>query len=472
MKLRDYQQSGLADIRRALKVHRRVLYRLSTGGGKTVLSGSMLGGAAERGKRAWFVVHRKELVEQTSRTLEKIGIDHGFCANGFPPRYNKAVTLCSVQTLATRFERLPRPDLICWDEAHHCAAGTWNKVAAHFPDALHIGLTATPERLDGKGLMGTFNVLVPGPETSWLIENGYLARYRIWAPATPDMSGVKMRGHDFDGAEAAAVMNKAKITGDIVAHYQSICPHTQAVAFCCNVSHAMALRDAFRAAGVVCEELDGSAPPDVRRNVVRAYREGRIKVLTSVDLFGEGFDLPELGAAILARPTQSLGLYLQQVGRALRPVYAEGFDLDTIEGRMAAQAAGPKPHAFILDHAGNFQRHGAPDEDREWSIQGRRKRKGKKTGPPMRQCPSCFATVAAATASCPHCQHEFTGAVRQVDEVDGMLAEIDLQVRKQEMKREVRMARTREELEAIARKRGYKRGWVDHRMKFVRREHA
>lgn len=443
MQLRPYQSDLIQDTRRALKTHRRVLVTAPTGAGKTALAGFMLKEAAERGKRAWFVVHRRELVEQTSRTLDKVGVAHGFVAAGFPPQYRKPVTICGVQTLVRRMDRLQAPDLIVWDEAHHCAAGTWLAVAAAYPNAWHVGLTATPERLDGKGLDSIFKALVPGPSIGWLIENGFLSRYRVWSHPAPDTSSVRTRGHDYDQHDLEAVMDSPHVLGNAVEHFQSICPDARAVAFCVSVNHALHTRDAFRAAGISCEELDGGADGRRRRDVVAAFRRGDIQVLTSIDLFGEGFDIPELETAILLRPTKSLGLYMQQVGRALR-------------------ASPGKDYAVILDHAGNVLRHGAPDEDREWSLQGRKK---KKRGPGVvatKVCPACFGTTPAFRPTCEHCNHVFETQVRELEERDGILEELDVEAQRRAKKAEVANAKDRAALEQIARERGYKMGWVDY----------
>lgn len=449
LQLRPYQAELIDNTRRALKHHRKVLLQLPTGGGKTVISATMMGNAAERGMRSWFVVHRKELVEQTSRTLEKVGVPHGFIAAGFPPKYRELVTLCSVQTLRSRAERLIEqfgaPDLIVWDESHHCAAGTWKSVAALVPNAFHVGLTATPERLDGKGLDGMFRALVPGPSVRWLIDEGYLSKYRVWTHTPPDLSGVRTRGSDYDARDLGQLMGDRFLLGDAVQHYLDICPGQQAVAFCVSVEHAIATRDAFRERGVVAEEIDGGADGRTRREIIKAFRDGRIKVLTSVDLLGEGFDLPELTAAILLRPTKSLGLHLQQVGRALR-------------------TAPGKEYAVILDHAGNIAEHGLPDEEREWSLQGRAKR-SKKGSAPVKTCGTCFGTAPAAASECPYCGSAFEGQAREVEQVEGRLVEIDPAVFRRQARQEVGQAKTREELERIARERGYKPGWVDHIMK-------
>ena len=439
--LRPYQVQLLNDARRALAHHKRVVVQLSTGGGKTVVGGSMLIGAANKGLRSWFVVHRRELLEQTSNTLDRVGLEHGFCAAGFPPRYKLPVTLCSVQTLGSRLERLPKPDMIILDEAHHAPAGTWRRVVEQFPDVFLVGLTATPQRLDGRGLDGMFKALVPGPTMAWLIEQGFLSRYRVWSHSPPNVAGVQDRGSDFDPAALATVMDDPHILGDAVQHYRTICPTARAVVFCVNVAHAKHTRDAFLAAGIVAEELDGTADVRHRKEVIRRFRRGEIQVLTSVDLLGEGFDLPELDCAILLRPTKSLGLYMQQVGRALR-------------------AAPGKEYAVILDHAGNVARHGLPDQEREWSLAGRKRRKSGSA--PVKTCLNCFGGCPTGATVCVHCGHPFELSKREIDERDGALVEIDVEQARLRARVEVKQARTREELQAIAAARGYKPAWVEH----------
>ncbi|MEM7663816.1 MAG: DEAD/DEAH box helicase [Pseudomonadota bacterium] len=455
MKLRPYQSEILAKTRRALHHHKRVLMQLPTGGGKTVISSTMLGNAAQRGNRCWFIVHRKELVDQTSRTLQSVGVPHGFIAAGFRPIYNQLVTVCSVQTLRSRAKRLIEqygpPQFIVWDEAHHCAAGTWQYVADLCPDAFHVGCTATPERLDGKGLDKMFNALVPGPAIRWLIDNGYLSDFRIWSHDVPDLSGVRNRGSDYDRGELGDLMSESKIVGDAVEHYMDIAPNSRAIAFCCSVEHAYTTKDAFVRAGIVTEELDGTADNRFRRDTINAFRRGDIRVLTSVDLFGEGFDLPELETAILLRPTQSLGLYMQQVGRCLR-------------------ASDEKEYAIILDHAGNVAKHGLPDEEREWKLKGRKKKRGE-GAQPQKICDNCFGANPVSATRCVYCAYAFETESREIEHEDGELVELDVVEIRKQRKSEVDQARTREELEAIAKRRGYHPRWVKHILR-ARGQHA
>lgn len=425
--LRPYQAEAVANISNALRYHRRVLFRLPTGGGKTVIVGHMMLRCAMKAWREWFLCHRMELIDQTSATLHKIGLDHGFIAAGYPASPRDSILVCSVATIGRRIDKLEGPKIIFVDEAHHSVAGTWHAIINAFPDALIVGVTATPERLDGRGLGDIFTSLVTGPTEKWLMEQGYLSDFIGWTHSRlPDLADMKTVGADYDQKALATAMSDSFIMGDAVEHYMDVCPHARAVAFCVSVEHAYRVRDAFRAAGVKCEELDGKAPKDVRRSVIAAYRAGDIELLTSVDLFGEGFDLPEMRAAILLRPTKSLGMYLQQCGRAFRPVYAEGFDIETQQGRLDAIAAGPKPRAFLLDHAGNSRKpedggHGAPDLEREWSLQGRKKSTRDASAPMPRVCPRCFGASGPSAPRCKYCGWEFEVTPREVEERAGDL---------------------------------------------------
>jgi len=240
-------------------------------------------------------------------------------------------------------------------------------------------------------------------------------------------------------------MDKPTITGDAIGHYQRLARGKSAVAFCVSVEHSKHVAAEFRAAGVLAWHVDGETPYGERKEAIRAFRNGEIRVLTNVDLFGEGFDLPSLEVSILLRPTKSLGLYLQQVGRCLRP-------------------APGKERALILDHAGNILRHGMPDDERDWQLSGReKKKKDTSGGPPIRQCPKCF-NVHRPAPQCPECGHVYEGAPREVETVAGELSEVDVLRVRAAKKEEQQNARTIADLIELGKKRGYKNpdAWAAH----------
>jgi DNA repair protein RadD len=447
--LRDYQARDFERLREALRADPALLYVAPTGSGKTVLFCFVALGAVARGKRVWVVVHRQELVDQTSRSLTALNIAHGIVAPDHP-RTNDPVQVCSVGTLLNRIRSggVGRTDLVVIDEAHHATAETWLEVIrwALASGAKVLGVTATPDRLDGKGLGTVFQRMVVGPSVRELMEAGWLARYKLYAPPLQfDLRGVHRRGGDFARDQLAERMDRPSITGDAVDHYARLCAGAPAIVFCVSVAHAEHVAESFRARGFRSQSVDGTLDREVRRQRIDGLRTGQVQVLTSCELVSEGLDVPSVVAAILLRPTDSLVLYLQQVGRALRP----GKDL-----------------AIILDHVGNATlRHGLPDEDRIWSLDGRQGRKARGVVEPtvqVKQCPTCFAAHQPAP-TCPWCGHVYVPERELPKKVKGQLSEVDaaqVEAARRERKREIGRAQTREELERIAAARGYAPGWV------------
>ncbi len=448
--LREYQQAGLDEIRRHLRAGvRSVLWQMPTGAGKTASTAHMLKGAAAKGNRAWFVVHRRELIMQSHKAFKAIGVEHGIIAAGFDLAMRRPVQICSVGTLGRRLDRVAEPQLIVFDEAHHMAAGTWQAIFRRFPRAVHIGLSATPERLDGQGLEQFFMRMVPGPTVRELITGGYLVPYRLFAPAMgPDLSGVHKRAGDYARDELAAVMGKPKVVGDAVEHYRRVAMGRRAVVFAVSIEASQRIVQAFRDAGIPAEHVDGETAPDERDAAIKRFAAGTTRVLSNVELFGEGFDLPAIEAVILLRPTQSLAMYLQQVGRGLR-------------------TAPGKADCIILDHAGNSARHGLPDDDREWTLAGHDAKQRAASDPessPIRQCPACFAISPAAMLRCRECGEPFPVQARNVEHVEGELQEVAIEEARRVAKREQAQAATLDTLIELGRMRGYRspERWAQH----------
>lgn len=452
VQLRPYQRERMVDpVRERLKDGvSRIVVQGPTGCGKRYIFNFMATEAARRGKRVVIVVHRHELLQQASRGLDEVGAQHGLIAAGHTMTHDR-IQVASVQTLVRRIERIAEPDLLIFDECHHAAAGTWRKIIDAWPNAKMIGLTATPCRLDGQGLDDIFEDLVVGPSIRELIDGGHLADYRVYAPPIGaggiDTSGIKTRAGDFAKDQLAEAVDKPTITGDAVQHYLRLCPGRRAIVFCVSIDHSKHVVNSFRAAGVRAEHLDGNDTMQRRERVIAAFARGDIQILSAVDLFQEGLDIPGAEAAIILRPTQSLGMYLQMIGRVLRA--AEG-----------------KQSAIILDHANCVLRHGLPDDDRAWTLRGRPKRKGKKDEPPpppVKQCPECYACHAPAP-QCPACGHVYESQGREPEHKDGELQEVDPQELRRQRKIAQAKAKTVDELEELGRARGYKapRKWAEH----------
>lgn len=442
--LRDYQSKAVEAVREAYRTGSKApLLVAPTGAGKTVIFSYITATAAAKGNRAMILVHRAELLTQTHKALVKMGVEHGLVAAGRTPDPTQIVQVASVQTLIRRLDKFQPPDLIIVDEAHHASAGSWQTIIKAYPNARLLGVTATPARLDGKGLSASFDRLINGPEVIDLIEQGWLCRPVYYAPSTVDMTGAKTTAGDWNKKEAEERTNKPKITGDAVTHYQRLCAGSPAVVFCVSVAHAESVADAFNAAGYKAAVLDGTLAPEVRAARVSALASGDLQIITSCDIISEGFDLPKVTAAILLRPTQSLSLHLQQIGRVLRP-------------------SENKPRAYILDHVGNCLRHGFAEEPREWSLDGIKKKSKREKEDDVeryKQCPSCFAVHLPAPA-CPQCGHTYEAKPRTLEEVDGTLTELQVDFEAMRLKREERQRQGRaqsiDDLIALGRSRGYK----------------
>jgi superfamily II DNA or RNA helicase len=314
------------------------------------------------------------------------------------------VQVASVQTLARRLHKLPRDffQLVIIDEAHHSNAGTWAKVLSHFHQAHLLGVTATPIRLDGRGLGEHYQAMVEGPSAAWLTDNGYLAPARVLAPPGFDTTGLRKRMGDFDTKEAEHRIGT--IMGDCLSHYRKHLDGQTAIAFCCSVAHAEAVARLFMGAGIPAASIDGSMTSEQRRDLLQALGTGRIRILTSCALIGEGVDVPSVGGCILLRPTASTSLHLQMIGRCLRPS----------PGKAAA---------VVLDHVGNTLRLGHHLEPREWTLDGLAKR-DREAAPSVRVCPSCYAAMASTVQVCSECGHEFRAELRELKQVEGELVEL------------------------------------------------
>jgi len=438
MNLRPYQQQLITDIRLQYQLgHKSVLAVLPTGGGKTVCFSYIAEQAAIKGNRVCILVHRAELLDQASRSLTAMGVRHGRIAAGKSMDLSHAVQVASVQTLARRLHLLPREffQLLVVDEAHHTTAGTWAKVIEHFHAAKLLGVTATPIRSDGRGLGQHYQAMVQGPTAQQLTEQGFLATAKVLAPPGFDSTGLRKRMGDFDAKEAE--QRVGTIMGDCLGHYRKHLPGQTAIAFCCSVAHAEAVATLFQSAGIAAASIDGSMDTTQRQQLLSNLGTGSLKVLTSCALIGEGVDVPSVGGCILLRPTASVALHLQMIGRCLRPQ--------------------PGKRAVVLDHVGNTLRLGHHLEERDWTLDGAAKR-DREAAPSVKVCPSCFATSISTAQVCRECGHVFAPQERrELQQVDGELVEMAARQRK----REQGNAQSLDDLRQLAQQRGYKRGWAE-----------
>ena len=256
-----------------------------------------------------------------------------------------------------------------------------------------------------------------------------------------DLSQVKIRAGDYANDQLSQAMDRPTITGSAVDTYRRLADGLPAIAFCCSVKHASSVCESFKAAGYRAKLVTGNMPMDERDDAISGLADGRTQVLCSVDVVSEGTDVPAVSAAILLRPTQSESLYLQQVGRILRPQ----------NGKIA----------IVLDHVGSTRKHGFVDDRRDWSLDSKPKRQRKdEPAPSVRQCPKCFAAFKPQP-ECPCCGHIFKEKTRELAHKDGELEEMrrEASAERRERKKAQAMARTLPELLALAKKKGYKPGW-------------
>ncbi len=439
--LREYQSQVKEEIYlRFLKVM-RLLAVLATGGGKSVISGQIVFEQMQNGGVA-VVVHRKELVAQLSTTLADFGIKHRVIAQAgavaecrarhleaFGLSFvadNAHVAVVMAQTAISDKARkcsrnrafFAQCKFAILDEGHHYVQGnSWSNIYDILPaDCKVLQVTATPQRADGTGLGedsgGFAQDMVLGKQTRWLIDNGYLSDYKYYAPESDlNLDDVKTgKDGDYTKNSMAVAVGKSKLVGDVVEHYQRFAFGKRTIVFATSVKVAEELEANFNSIGVKAVELNGKTDAGQRARSIKDFTAGRITVLINVDLFDEGFDVPAVECVILARPTKSLGKYLQMVGRSLR----------VMEG---------KTHAIIIDPVRNVKEHGLPCQARSWTLKGRDKRDAQKDDDSLklRFCAGCMQPYSAVEKVCPFCGKavEFTQRAA-IEQVDGDLTELDI----------------------------------------------
>ncbi len=419
---RPYQDRDIGRIKDSYRRKvKRVLYVSACGSGKTVTFTKIAQGASLKGSYISILAHRKELIMQCSDKLNKFDVDHGIIKSGIVPHYDKNIQVASVQTMVHHLDDIAPPQLIIPDEAHHSQNATQQKIIKHYPDALLLGVTASPIFGNGRSLGGYYDELIQGPSVGELVEDGYLVPIRVFAP--PPVA--KLDGVDYGSdAELEAALNKRRVTGDAIEHYRRLAAGLPAIVYVVSIKHAEDVAEQFRSAGFAFYAIDGTMGDKERDRLLAEFKSGEIEGLVSCDLISEGTDIPRAMVAIKLRPTKSLGLHIQQDGRINRPFYADGMPLDTREQRKAAIAASAKPYGIIIDHVNNLYFHGLPDDEFTWSLVAPpvQKRAGGLLIP-IQQCSECFAHFKPAEA-CPYCGAAVEKKERKLVYTKGQLVEI------------------------------------------------
>lgn len=437
--LRPYQTQAMNDLRRAYAAgYCSPVLVANCGWGKSCCAAEIAKLSTAKNNRVLVIAHRVELIEQLQETFDWWGVPRDRC------------DIMMVQSATRRLDRMPEYDFIITDEAHHSTCNTYTRIFQRYPNAKRLLLTATPRRTSGEGLRDVADCIVQSVSVDWLIEHQYLAPYEYYAPAVMvDADKLHTVRGDYDQAETVAQLDKPKIYGDVIRHYRKYADGKQAIVFASSISHSERVCDAFNRDGISSCHIDGKTHRDDRKRIMDMFRSGEIKVLCNYEIISEGLSVDGCECCILLRPTQSLILFLQSSQRCMR--YAPG------------------KTAVILDMVGNYQRHGLPSDSHEWSLDGTVKqgRAKEQNTVRARTCEKCFRTYAGAGRICPYCQND-NGKTREELEADerAELERVQADERR-DRRREVGRARTREELERIARERGYKPGWVWQRLRII-----
>lgn len=464
-KLRDYQLKVLTDLDAQLRAGvDSALIVLPTGAGKTILAGGMVD-SLFKNQRVWFLVHREELIEQTALKFQSFGLDVGYVTADRNYNSNHRTTLCMIQTLKNKIAKFPLdllPDVIIVDESHRIAAKTYTKLISEIKarkKIILLGLTATPKRLDGRGLSDAFKVLIPGPSVRQLIEIGSLCPYLIKAPPNAlNLEGIKKTMGEYDQRELTRRIEEADFFGDVVLQYQKFLGGKQNIVFAQNIAHSMEITELFKRAGIAAAHVDADTPKSERKEIIEAFRKKELQVLSNVYLFAEGVDVPDLDGISMARPTASEAMYQQMCGRALRPA--------------------PGKIACLIDHVRNWETHGFPCMEREWLLHYPRK-KIILDNTLFRECPKCYTAVHISKLECPSCGYVFPPAEKDIfEEVQFMCYDpsgLVLQFKtKDERKRyinnELSKCHTLDNFVKLAIRAGMKPAWG--RMQFVFRQRS
>jgi len=455
----DYQDDLVGRVRASMRYHKWVLMQSATGSGKTIMGAKMIQNAVKKGTTCTFIVPRRELLKQTAKTFRNFDIQYGIISSGYAPNPFPKVQLATVGSLARRLDKVAVPKLIFPDETHFGKSELdriikWGKAGG----AYGVGLSATPQKTDGTGLDIWYDHMEKGPTIRELMDNGDLSDYRPFAVDHPDMGGVKVIGGDYSKSQLSNRMESDNVlTGSAVKHYKENAYGKLNIAFCTSIKHAELVAKEFREKGVSAQCIHGKMDDKERTRLIIGFARREILVLTCADLLIFGFDLAaavdmEVTVECLSdlAPSKSLPKQIQKWGRAFRKKDCP---------------------AILFDHAGNFKEHGLPDDEQEWTLSGKEKKKrGEQDEPttPTRQCQQCYFVHRPAPV-CPNCGNMYPVQARMLEEVEGDL--IELKSRVKEQKKEARIEQGRTEgyanLVALGVSKGYKNpdAWARNVMK-------
>lgn len=451
--LRDYQTEMISKLRKSWAAgHRKPCLVAPCGAGKTIISAEMAKRATDAGNSVLFLVHRKELVEQTQKAFDNYGVDPFLCKVGM------------IQTLSRKLDYEPK--LIIIDENHHCYAKSYLKLMDKCKNSYFIGLTATPQRLNGDGLGKVNDDLILGPTVEYLIENSFLSPFKYFSHVSADTSKLQVQKGEFIASQVDNLMSQDYIYGNAVKNYMDY-GLDKTIVYSSSIKNSEAVAETFRNTGINAAHIDGETPKKQRSEIIQAFRDGYIKVLCNVDLISEGFDVPDCDSCILLRPTMSLTLHIQQSMRCMR--FKEG------------------KTATIIDQVENFKRHGLPDTPREWTLEYKNRKDKSKAK--VKECDNCHSVWNVSVLVCKKCGWDMRLAICGKCELEqqygfGECADCGEELIRRDRSREKEIiedamleeiksfkfkdwhtAKDAEELKKIQEARGYRPGWVYYKSK-------
>lgn len=404
--LRPYQSKAIQTLRERFREgKRRILLVAPTAAGKMTMIASIIRTSSVR---VLFVVDRMELIEQCLEELARVGITNVGVIRGDDDRANPdaSVQVASIQTLSRRNK--PLAGIMLVDEAHIAVSDSYLALFEHYKQAIILGFTATPARLDGRPLENVFECLEVVCTYESLIKDGFIVAPVCYSgPAELDLSTIKVIGGDYDESQLGDMMRNVSLVGQLLEHWQRLAnlypresghpglvegPYRRTFIFAVGIPHSLDICARFESAGVRIAHLDGTTSETERRRIVKALGTGDLQAVTNVGVLLKGVDIPSAKCVVHARPTQSLVLWRQSAGRILRPWHP-----NCPRGCMAHPSVSP----LLIDHAGNINRHGFPHEDLHWELTERARPVERKIA--TRICKECYAYLPAYKRICPYC---------------------------------------------------------------------
>lgn len=439
--LRHYQEEGIKLLRESFsKGYKRTILWLATGGGKTATFCFLIFQLFNNNKKVLIVIRRRELIFQTQKQIEKFtGLKASIIMGkekGFDPKCR--VQICSIDTISRRISNpkyyfLLDFDFLIVDECHDSTSPKYKNFLNLFADKYWIGLTATPFNTGSKYLTDWEDIVNPITAKE-LRDEGFLVPEKTYAPKKIDVSGIKISGGDFDNRALAERASDSSIVGDIVQTWKEYGDNRPTILFAVNKEHSKLMAEAFRQQGVPAIHQDESHSSQERQNAIEGLKSGRYKILCNVNIFSTGVDIPQVGCGIFARPTKSEILYVQQVGRILRPYKVCGRCGADCGAEQACFRCGStsfrdiKEDAILLDHANNCERFGLAFDKRYARIRPPTKKRNAETDPDLeiktKTCESCFAVYSAENTRCPMCDHQNAKTEREIKEEEGELQRV------------------------------------------------